>query len=127
MAAFSLRLDHGGMAEMLTSAPVAAVIQGYAETTAGHARSNPAVTRHGVPVEVRSYVTDRAACAVTLAHPVGMALQAKYGVLTQAAGAAGLEVGGGGGGDDLVDYVTKSGKKRKATRKQAAAWAASRK
>jgi hypothetical protein len=89
---FDLRLDHGGMAEMLSSGPVAGAVQALAETTAGNARSHPSVTRHGLPVEVTSYTTDRAACAVTLAHPAGMPIQARYGALTQAAGAAGLEV-----------------------------------
>lgn len=46
----------------------------------------------GVPVTVRPYTTDRAAAAVTIAHPSGVAEQAKNGALTKAAAAAGLEV-----------------------------------
>lgn len=90
--AMTVRLDHGGMAEMLKSAPVAGAVRALAESVAAKARAHPSVTRHGVPVEVTSYTTDRAACAVTLAHSAGMPIQAKYGALTQAAGAAGLEV-----------------------------------
>lgn len=88
----AIRLDHGGMGEMLKSQPVAAAVRALAEATAAKARAHPSVTRHGVPVEVASYTTDRAACAVTLASPAGMPIQARYGALTQAAGAAGLEV-----------------------------------
>ncbi len=43
-------------------------------------------------VTVRSYTTDRAAAAVTIAHPAGMAIQAKHGALTKAAAELGLEV-----------------------------------
>lgn len=121
-----ITLDHGGMAEMLKSGPVAGAVRDRAEFTAADARSNGSVQRHGVPVEVRSYTTDRAASSVTLAHAAGLPIEAKYGVLTSAAASAGLEVSGQGA-DDLVDYVTKSGKKRKATRKQADAWMRSRK
>jgi hypothetical protein len=90
--ATTVRLDHGGMAEILKSGPVAAAVRAMAQTVAGNAKAHPSVTRHGVPVEVTAYTTDRAACAVTLAHSAGMPIQAKYGALTQAAGAAGLEV-----------------------------------
>jgi hypothetical protein len=34
---------------------------------------------------------------VLLAHPAGIAVQAKYGALTKAASSCGLSVGGGGG------------------------------
>lgn len=44
------------------------------------------------PVVVHSYVTDRAAAAITIAHPAGLAIEAKHGVLRRAAAAEGLEV-----------------------------------
>lgn len=44
------------------------------------------------PVTVRAYTTDRAAAAVTIAHPAGLAIQAKHGALTKAAASVGLEV-----------------------------------
>lgn len=47
-----------------------------------------------LPVQVVSETTDRAAATVVLAHPAGVAAQAKYGVLTKAASAVGLEVKG---------------------------------
>lgn len=43
-------------------------------------------------VIVRSYTTDRAAAAVSIAHPAGLAMQAKHGALTKAAASLGLEV-----------------------------------
>lgn len=43
-------------------------------------------------VEVRSYTTDRAAAAVTIVHPAGIAMEAKHGTLRRAAAAEGLEV-----------------------------------
>jgi hypothetical protein len=43
-------------------------------------------------VTVRDYTTDRAASAVSIAHPAGLAIQAKYGSLTKAAAGIGLEV-----------------------------------
>ena len=46
----------------------------------------------GVPVTVRPYTTDRAAAAVTIAHPSGVAEQAKHGALTKAAARLGVEV-----------------------------------
>lgn len=43
-------------------------------------------------VTVREYTTDRAACAVSIAHPAGAAIEAKHGSLTKAASAAGFTV-----------------------------------
>jgi hypothetical protein len=43
-------------------------------------------------VRVDSYETDRARAEVWLAHPSGLAVQAKHGLLTKAASEAGLEV-----------------------------------
>lgn len=48
-----------------------------------------------MPVRVDSYETDRARATVWLAHPSGLADQAKNGSLTKAASAAGLEVHSG--------------------------------
>lgn len=87
---------------MLKSAPVAAEIRGRAEEVASAVRAQ-AHTAYDediagtavivpLPVDVRSYVTDRAASAVVIPHPAGLGHQAKYGVLTRSASAAGLEV-----------------------------------
>jgi hypothetical protein len=45
-----------------------------------------------LPVRVDVYETDRARAEVWLAHPSGLAVQAKHGLLTRAASQAGLEV-----------------------------------
>ena len=69
-------------------------------------------------VTVTAATTDRAKAYVTIAHPAGLAIQAKYGALTKAAASLGLEVHGGG--DGLVDYVSKSGRRSRITAAQAA-------
>lgn len=91
----NVKLDHKGMAEMLKSGEVASVIAATAESVASAARAEEAVERNNVPVETRSYTTDRAATAVSLAHPAGVPIEGKYGSLTRAAGSAGLTVSGG--------------------------------
>ena len=90
----NLKLDHGGMAQMLKSGEVAAVIASLAAEVATAAGAEESVQRNAVPVETRSYTTDRAASAVSLAHPAGLPIEGKYGPLTRAAGGAGLEVRG---------------------------------
>lgn len=45
-----------------------------------------------LPVRVDVYETDRARAEVWLAHPSGLAVQAKHGLLTKAASEAGVEV-----------------------------------
>lgn len=47
-----------------------------------------------LPVTVEEMTTDRAKIRVSLAHPSGLAVQAKHGVLTGGAAGAGLEVTG---------------------------------
>ena len=47
---------------------------------------------YDLPVKVKHSVTDRAKSTVVLAHPAGLAVQAKHGALTKAAAQAGLEV-----------------------------------
>lgn len=80
-----IRLDHDGIAEVLKSAEVAEAVHEIAEQRAANVRSHPKVVEHGVAdsVKVEDYVTDRAASAVVIAHPAGLPLQAKYGVLTR--------------------------------------------
>lgn len=89
-----LRLDSKGIGAMLKSAGVASVVESAAEATAANVG---AITAHGgetVPVEVTTGTTDRAVARVTLTHAAGLGLQAKYGTLTKAASAAGLQVRG---------------------------------
>lgn len=94
MTASKVRLDSAGVAAVLKSAAVAATVTAAAEQVAGQVRSQGVTVAHGedLPVVVNSYVTDRAAASVTLAHPAGLAVQAKHGALTAAAAAVGLEV-----------------------------------
>lgn len=80
-------LDHDGIAEILKSAGMATVIHGVAEQVAEEVRAT-----HEADVVVDDYVTDRAASSVTIRDPRGAQWQADEGVLTRAAGAAGLEV-----------------------------------
>jgi hypothetical protein len=91
MAVTKLRLDRPGIAEVLQSAAVAAVIEGAAQSAAGNV-SETARNGDAIPVKVSTYTTDRAAAAVTLAHPAGLGIEAKRGSLSRAAAAAGLEV-----------------------------------
>lgn len=83
-----ITLDHDGVGQVLRSGEVRAAVSALARTVAGN------VVSHDRPVEVYDHVTDRAHSNVVIAHPAGMAMQAKYGTLTRAAAAAGLEVHG---------------------------------
>jgi hypothetical protein len=91
MASRKVKLDSPGIAEILKSAEVASEVAEAAYSVADYADHT---TQAGVeiPVEVDTYTTDRAAAGVTLAHPAGLGIEAKYGVLARAASAAGLEV-----------------------------------
>lgn len=84
----AVTLDHDGIEEMLKSAEVAAAVHELAQQVAANVQGVP----DGAEVVVDDYETDRAASSVTIKHAAGLALQAKYGTLTQAASAAGLEV-----------------------------------
>lgn len=90
----ALLLDHQGIGSLLKSAEMQQVVREVANTVAGNVSSQglTATSGGGLPVEVNTYITDRAAAAVTITHPAGLAMQAKYGALTKAAAAAGLEV-----------------------------------
>lgn len=87
-----VRLDRVGMAQMLKSQPVRAEISNIAQAVGSTARSDEPVVRHAAEVKVEDYTTDRAASAVLIKHPIGMGIQAKYGTLTRAASAQGLQV-----------------------------------
>lgn len=82
------RLDKKGVGEFLKSDEVRKLVNDKAQEVAANVRGSvPA----GTAVEVEEYTTDREAASVTIAHAHGMGLQAKDGVLTKAAGEAGLE------------------------------------
>lgn len=83
------RLDAAGVREVLKSDEVRDLVDGYADDIATRILAQvPA----GVSVEVAAYTTDRGAASVTVTDVRAMAWQARDGLLTRAAGAAGLEV-----------------------------------
>lgn len=82
-----LVISTSGIGDMLKSDEVRSVIDDLAQQVAARVSAGP-----GVDVVVDSYTTDRAAAAVIIAHPKGMLLQARDGVLTRAAASLGLEV-----------------------------------
>lgn len=80
------KADRSGIKELLKSPEIAALINATARRVASSVQADD------LPVEVDQYTTDRRAASVTIAHPAGLAMQAKHGALTKAAAAAGLEV-----------------------------------
>lgn len=94
MPGFPIKVDHGGFAELLKSSEMQQVVQETADAVASNVTSQGLTVASGgnLSVEVDTYITDRAAAAVTITHAAGLGMQAKYGVLTKAAAAAGLEV-----------------------------------
>lgn len=88
-----VRLDPKGMEDLLRSPGVAAEVTSTAGRVREIARGDAAVMRHRMPVRSTSGFTDRARAIVTIAHPGGLGVQAKYGSLTKAVAAAGLSSG----------------------------------
>lgn len=87
-----VQLDSDGMADLLKSGEVADVVHAYAESVAVTVRAALAAKDPPVSVVTDRYVTDRAAASVLIADVRGRIYQARDGVLTKAAAAAGLEV-----------------------------------
>lgn len=84
-----LRLDHAGIAGLLTSGQFQPLVTGAADEIAGEVAAQ---VGPDVEVVVDEYVTDRTAASVTIRDPRGAIYQARDGVLTRAAAAVGLEV-----------------------------------
>lgn len=83
------RLDAAGVREVLKGTELRAAVDSLADQIAGHVRGNvPA----DVVVSVKAYTTDRGAASITVQDVRAMAWQARDGILTRAASAAGLEV-----------------------------------
>ena len=95
----NVRLNSRGIEEVAKSSEMRRAIEDLAERVAANVRDQ-GVRVEGtpgdiaLPVEVSVYETDRARASVTIKHPSGLAVQAKRGVLTRAASAAGLQVKG---------------------------------
>lgn len=90
-----IKLDHPGIASILVSSEVSAVVGESARSVGAHITAR---TRSGpVPVKV-DYVgitgkkAPRVTWAVTMAHAAGLGIEAKHGSLARAAAGAGLEV-----------------------------------
>ncbi|WP_030569582.1 hypothetical protein [Streptomyces aureocirculatus] len=83
------RLDHAGIREILKGPQMREVIDGLTETIADNVRAS---VPSDVRVTVRGYTTDRGAATVAVEDVRAMAWQARDGILTRAAAAAGLEV-----------------------------------
>lgn len=90
--AIKITRNSAGIMEVLKSAAVASAVADLALDVGVAVEAHESVSRNAMPVVVDEYVTDRAAASVTIAHPGGLGVQAKYGALTQAAGNAGLTV-----------------------------------
>lgn len=84
-----IRIDYAGLGEVLRSREMAQAVDDLAEAIADGVRAGISDPLIAATVEVDHYTTDRAAAAVTIAHPAGLAIQAKHGALTRAAAAAG--------------------------------------
>ncbi|MBP5922180.1 MULTISPECIES: hypothetical protein [Streptomyces] len=83
------RLDYAGVREILKGPEIRGVVDGLAEEIAGNVRAG---LGPDVVVSVRGYTSDRGAAAITIQDVRAMAWQARDGILTRAAAAAGLEV-----------------------------------
>lgn len=83
------RLDSAGVREILKGPEVRQLIDSLAGEVAANVRAR---VPPGTDIVVRGYTTDRGAATVVVAHREAMAWQARDGILTRAAGAAGLEV-----------------------------------
>lgn len=97
-----VKLDHGGIAALEKSGAMRALVDAAAEKVAANVRGlgikvgdrDGGPREIALPVKVTNTTTDRAHASVTLAHPAGIAVQAKHGALTKGASAAGLTVKG---------------------------------
>ena len=96
----NVKLNHGGLAAVLKSTEMHRLVQDKAEEVAGHVEGlgitvgdrDGGSHEYQLPVKVDVTTTDRAHASVVLAHPAGVAVQAKHGALTKGASAAGLHV-----------------------------------
>lgn len=100
MARVHVKVDYKGVSEVAKKQPeLVALIEELTERVADNVRDQGitvgAFSGGGeidLPVETSQKVTDRTRGVVTLAHPAGLAVQAKHGSLTRAAAEAGLQV-----------------------------------
>lgn len=84
----AIKLDRAGLSKILKSAGVASAVHNLAEEIAGNVGSD----KPDADIVVDDYTTDRAASSVTIRDARGRIWQARDGVLTKAAGKAGVKV-----------------------------------
>lgn len=97
-----VKLDHAGIAAIAKSSEMQALVKDVAEEIADNIRgmgikvgdADGGPREVDLPVKVETDVTDRARATVVIAHPAGIAVQAKHGALTRGASAAGVTVKG---------------------------------
>ena len=101
MASDKVKLNHAGIAEVLKSTEMHRLIQDVTESVANNVREQGITVGDfrgngeiALPVKSDVTTTDRAHGSVLIAHPAGIAVQAKHGALTKAASEAGLQVKG---------------------------------
>lgn len=83
-----LKLDHAAIRQMISSRAFSDLVHDAALDIAAAVHAS----KPGSDVAVDRYTTDRAAASVTIRDVRGRIWQARDGVLTRAAAAAGLEV-----------------------------------
>lgn len=84
-----LTLDYQGIRQILRGPEIRELVDAYAGEIGDHVRAH---VPNGVVVEVRSYTTDRGAATIAVLDARAMSWQARDGILTRAAAAAGLDV-----------------------------------
>jgi hypothetical protein len=92
-----IEIDHDGVAEVLHSPELHAVVQEAAEQVAEAARGRGLRVENGdaLPVEVFDDPSpSRGGVTVAVRHPAGVGMEAHHGVLKRAATDTGLTVGG---------------------------------
>ncbi len=95
-----VKLNTRGVRDILQSTAMHRATQDAAEKVAANVRDQGIKVgdkdggshEKDMPVTVTMTTTDRAHAFVTIAHPSGLAVQAKHGSLTKAAGQSGLDV-----------------------------------
>lgn len=100
MARSNIRLNHRGLAAILKSSRMKALVHAKGAEVAANVRAmgirvggeDGGPYDQPLPVTVDEGGADEASVDVILAHPAGNAVQAKYGALTKAAAQAGLDV-----------------------------------
>lgn len=84
-----ISLDYSGIGDVLKK-QMAEPVRKVANQIADNA--DAAAAEYGGVIDVKSFTTDRAHSTVMFAHPAAEAIEAKHGLLTKAANAAGYEV-----------------------------------